>query len=136
MLIHLHEKYCFDWTREYINQYNLAIHYAKQAATRFNLHISDYGYPVKRPHIAFEQDLISSFLAASFTAETDIDSDHKARIDSSNGGGEIETNYYEYAYDYLLMPKNVREIAYEITAIKKQNSGYERHYHPHLTINN
>ena len=136
MLIHLHEKYCFDWTREYINQYNLAIHYAKQAATRFNLHISDYGYPVKRPHIAFEQDLISSFLAASFTAETDIDSDHKAWIDSSNGGGELETNYYEYAYDYLLMPKTVREIAYEITAIKKQNSGYERHYHPHLTINN
>lgn len=136
MLIHLHEKYCFDWTREYINQYNLAIHYAKQAATKFNLHISDHGYPVKRPHIAFEQDIVASFLAASYTAETNTNSDYNAWIDSSNGGGEIETNDYGYAYDYLLMPKTVREIAVTIATIRKQTSGYERHYHPQLTVNN
>jgi hypothetical protein len=46
MLVHLNRKYCFDWYKELVNQYNLAISYAKQAAAKFNLQITDYGYPI------------------------------------------------------------------------------------------
>jgi hypothetical protein len=42
MLIHLDKRYCFDWTRELINEYNLTLHYARHAA-KFSLQISDYG---------------------------------------------------------------------------------------------
>jgi hypothetical protein len=41
MLIHLDKRYCFDWTRELINEYNLALHYARQAATMLSIQISD-----------------------------------------------------------------------------------------------
>jgi len=34
ILIHLSEKYCFDWTRELINLYNLATKYARDVATQ------------------------------------------------------------------------------------------------------
>jgi hypothetical protein len=37
MLIHMDKKYCLDWTRELINQYNHASYYAKQVATKFSL---------------------------------------------------------------------------------------------------
>ena len=139
MLIHLDKKYCFDWYKESINQYNLAIYYAKQAATKFSLQISDYGYPFKKPHIAFEQDLIACYLAASYTAETKTkqgEDEYRAWIDSSNGAGELETNDDEYGYDYLMMPKTVKEIANMSMTIIKQTTGYERCYHPLLTVNN
>jgi len=115
MLVHLDKKYCFDWYKELINQYNLAVHYAKQAATKFSLQIYDYGHLFKKPHIAFEQDLIACHLAASYTSELRTkqgeEVEYRAWTDSSNGAGELETNDTEYAYDYLLMPKTVREIA-------------------------
>ena len=142
MLIHLDKRYCFDWTSELINEYNLALHYARQAATKFSIQISDYGKMVKRPHIAFERDLIACYLAASCTAEIktkqrDGEGDEsRAWIDSSNGAGELETNNDEYAYDYLMMPKTVREIANMTMAIIKQSKRYERCYHPLFTINN
>jgi hypothetical protein len=66
MLIHLDKRYCFDWTMELINEYNLALHYARQAATKLSIQISEYGKMVKRPHIAFEKGfnglLFGSFL--------------------------------------------------------------------------
>ena len=62
LLLHLDKKYCFDWCKEIINQYNLAIHYARLAAVQFRLEISETGYLVKRPHIAFEEDLIALFI--------------------------------------------------------------------------
>ena len=139
--IHIKSKYCFNWTFELIRQYNLANHYAKQAAIQFRFKISEYGYPSKRPHVAFEQDLIAYFIAASHTAEIkskegEGENDYRSWIDSSNGAGELETNEYDYSYDYLMMPKTVREIADTIIAIRKQTTEYERHYHPRLTINN
>jgi hypothetical protein len=139
MLIHLDKKYCFDWYKESFNQYNLAIYYAKQAATKFSLQISDYGYPFKKPHIAFEQDLIACYLAASYTSEIKTKSgvdEYRAWIDSSNGAGELETNDSEYGYDYLMMPKTVKEIANMSMTIIKQTTGYERCYHPLFTVNN
>jgi hypothetical protein len=73
MLIHMDKKYCFDWISELINQYNLALHYAKQAEIKFSVKVSDFGRAVKRPHIAFEEDLIALFTTASHTAEIKID---------------------------------------------------------------
>jgi hypothetical protein len=144
MLVHLNKKYCFDWYKESFNQYNLAIYYAKQAATKFSLQIYDYGYPFKKPHIAFEQDLIACYLADSYTAEIktkqgeggEEEDEYRAWTDSSNGAGELETNDSEYAYDYLLMPKTVKEIANMTMTIIKQTTGYERCYHPLFTVNN
>jgi hypothetical protein len=140
MLIHLNKTYCFDWTSELINEYNLALHYARQAATRFSIQISGYGKMVKRPHVAFERDLIACYLAASCTAEIKPKpregDESRAWIDSSNGAGELETNDDEYGYDYLRMPKTVREIANMTAAVIKQVTGYERCYHPLFTINN
>jgi Winged helix-turn-helix DNA-binding len=138
LLLHLDKKYCFDWCKELINQYNLAIHYAKQTAIQFKIQISDYGYPVKRPHMAFEKDLIAFFIASSNTAEINTrkgEDDYKAWIDSSNGAGELETNDPDYAYLYLMMPKTVDEIADALRRINKY-IGYEMFYHPLKTVNN
>lgn len=59
----------------------------------------------KRPHIAFEGDLIACHLAASCTAEIKTKQgeregkdEYGAWIDSSNGAGEIETDDNEYGY--------------------------------------
>jgi hypothetical protein len=97
MLVHLTEKYCFDWTKELIILYNLATKYARETATQFAIEISDFGRLIKRPHIAFEEDLIAIFTAASNTAEIktgneEREGDSKAWLDSSNGNGEFETN--------------------------------------------
>jgi DNA-binding Lrp family transcriptional regulator len=136
MLIHLDKKYCFDWTRELINQYNLALLYVKQAATKFSLQISEVGMIVKRPHIAFEKDLIALFTAASHTAEVKTDERSRAWVDSSNGQGEFETNNIDYAYQYLTMPRTIEEIANMTLTTSRQIIGYERCYHPGLTVNN
>jgi hypothetical protein len=32
-------------------------------------------------------------------------------VDSSNENGELETNDTDYAYDYLMMPRTVKELA-------------------------
>jgi DNA-binding MarR family transcriptional regulator len=145
MLIHVEKKYCFDWTRELITEYNLALHYARQVATKLSIQISDYGRMIKRPHIAFERDLIACYSAASYTAdiktrqgegEGEGKDEYRAWIDSSNGTGELETNDDEYCYDYPMMPKTVRKIANMTLAVIIQTSGYERCYHPLFTGNN
>jgi DNA-binding MarR family transcriptional regulator len=139
LLVHMNEKYCFDWYRELIKEYNLAIRYAKQSAIKFSLQISDDGYPIKRPHIAFEHDLIASSLAASYTSQIrtrEGNDEYTAWTDSSNGSGELETNDDEYAYNYLMMPRTIKEIADTITMVRKQTVGYEKHHHPILTMNN
>jgi hypothetical protein len=139
LIIHLGSKYCFDWPAQLINVYELSRHYAKQTAIQYRLEISDYGSLEKRPHIAFEQDLIAFYIAASNTASIDTgrqDSNKKAWIDSSNGMGELETDDPDYAFLYLMMPRTVEEIANMTAAATKQIIGYERCYHPSLTINN
>jgi hypothetical protein len=136
MLIHLNKKYCFDWTSELINQYNLALHYSKQAAAKFGLQISDFRKALKSPHIAFEENLILLFTAASHTAEIKTGEVSKAWIDSSNGLGELETNDGNYAYQYLMMPRTVEKIANTCDSILKHSVRYEQCYHPFLTMNN
>jgi hypothetical protein len=136
MLIHLDKKYCFDWTSELINQYNLALHYARQAATKFGLEISDVGKIVKRPHIAFEEDLIAFVMATSLITEVKIGKTSRAWVDSSNGRGEFETEDPDYAYQYLTMPRTIGEIANMTATTRRQIIGYEQYYHPLLTINN
>jgi hypothetical protein len=142
MLIHLGEKYCFDWTRELISLYNFAAKYAREAATQFAIEISDYGRLIKRPHIAFEEDLIANLITTTHTAEIKTkegegEGDYKAWVDSSNENGELETNDADYSYDYLMMPRTVKEIAaVSIKALKYIDAEYERHYHPFITRNN
>ncbi len=139
MLVHLDKKYCFDWYKELVNQYNLAIEYARQAAVQFAIEISEYGKLMKRPHIAFEEDLIALFTTASHTAEIKTNEASKAWIDSSNGSGEFETDNAAYAYLYLIMPKTIEKIANTADLVLKYSSAavrYEQYYHPFLTINN
>lgn len=65
MLIHLSKQYCFNWASNLVRQAYLALHHARQSSIQFGIKIHDYGNLVKRPHIAFEYDLIASFLAIS-----------------------------------------------------------------------
>jgi hypothetical protein len=136
MLIHMNKEYCFDWISELINQYNLALLHARQVATKFSLQISEVGKIIKRPHIAFEKDLIALFTAASHTAELKTDETSRAWVDSSNGQGEFETDNIDYAYQYLTMPRTIQEIANMTATTTKWIIGYEKCYLPSLTINN
>ena len=142
ILIHLFKQYCFNWTEKLIRQSFLALHYAKQASIQFEIEISDFGYPVKRPHIAFEYDVIASFLTISHTAEMITEEGKgaeeglKAWIDSSNGTGELETNDPNYAYNYLRMPYIIMDISEAVTSIRKMLLGYSTCWNPYVTYNN
>jgi predicted transcriptional regulator len=67
--VHLSELYTFDPYQGLVKQYDIARHYACLAAQRLRLVISDNGRLVKKPHFAFEHDLISLYLATFQTAE-------------------------------------------------------------------
>jgi hypothetical protein len=141
--VHLSEVYTFDPYEGLIKQYDIARHYASLAAQRLRLVISDNGRLVKKPHLAFERDLIALYLASFQTAEiTSIEGGEGRRrkdkvwIDSSKGSGELETNDVNYAYKYLMMPEVVMEIQKAVNRIARQTARYERHYHPIMTDNN
>jgi hypothetical protein len=59
----------FDRLQGLLKQYDLARYYASLVAQRLGLEISDNGRLVKRPHMAFEHDLIALYLATFQTAE-------------------------------------------------------------------
>jgi hypothetical protein len=137
--VHLPEVYTFDPYQGLLKQYDIARHYASLAAQRLRLVISDNGRLVKKPHFAFERDLIALYLATFQTAEISTvggGRKDKAWIDSSKGSGEFETNDINYAYNYLMMPEIVMDIQKAVNRIAKQTAGYERHYHPIMTDNN
>jgi len=137
--VHLPEVYTFDPYQGLLKQYDIARHYASLAAQRLRLVISDNGRLVKKPHFAFERDLIAMYLATFQTAEISTvggGRKDKAWIDSSKGSGEFETNDINYAYNYLMMPEIVMDIQKAVNRIAKQTAGYERHYHPIMTDNN
>jgi hypothetical protein len=141
--VHLTELYTFDPYQGLIKQYDIARYYASLAAQRLRLVISDNGRLVKKPHLAFECDLIALYLATFQTTETTISGGgggegrrDKAWIDSSKGSGELETNDINYAYKYLMMPEIVMEIQKAVNRITKQTAEYEKHYHPIMTDNN
>ena len=72
-----------------LKQYDLARYYASLAAQRLRLDISDNGKLVKKPHMAFECDVIALYLASFQTAEITTEKG-KAWIDASKGKGELE----------------------------------------------
>ena len=67
--VHLPEVYTFDPYQGLLKQYDIARHYASLAAQRLRLVISDNGRLIKKPHFAFECDLIALYLATFQTAE-------------------------------------------------------------------
>jgi hypothetical protein len=102
LVVHLSEEYMFHPLEGLISQYDKARLYASLAAQRLRLGISKNGTLVKKPHMAFEHDLIALYLATFQTAEiTTKDGNGKSWIDASKGKGELETNNVNYAYKYL-----------------------------------
>jgi DNA-binding MarR family transcriptional regulator len=134
--VHLSEEYVFDPLQGLLKQYDLARYYASLAAQRLRLVISDNGNLVKRPHMAFEYDVIALYLASFQTAETTTKGG-KAWIDASKGNGELETNDINYTYKYLTMPENIVDIHDTLNWLKrKSEAGYATCYDPTFTNNN
>ncbi|MGA7367871.1 MAG: hypothetical protein WBX01_01990 [Nitrososphaeraceae archaeon] len=110
---------------------------AVQVADELHIFVSNTGELVKRPHLAFEDDLIALYLATFETASTNTrDKRGKVWIDASHGFGELETNDPEYTFKYLVMPENVFETHEDVRMIREMISGYRIHYDPVLTRNN
>jgi len=135
--VHLSEEYVFDPLKGLIAQYNKARQYASLAARRLRLNIHENGMLVKKPHMAFEHDLIALYLATFQTAEITTKSGAgKSWIDASKGRGELETNDVNYAYKYLKMPKNINYIYDILVRLTRESSGCRQHYDPYVTDNN
>ena len=134
-MVHFSKAYTFDPLIELLKQYDLARYYASLAAQRLRLDISDNGKLVKKPHMAFERDVIALYLASFQTAEITTEKG-KAWIDASKGKGELETNDVNYAYKYLKMPENIMDIYDTINWLKrKSDAGYAIYYDPIFTNN-
>jgi hypothetical protein len=137
LVVHLSEEYMFHPLEGLISQYDKARLYASLAAQRLRLGISKNGTLVKKPHMAFEHDLIALYLATFQTAEiTTKDGNGKSWIDASKGKGELETNDVNYPYKYLKMPENISDIYDTIFRLARKLSGYRQHYDPYVTDNN
>jgi DNA-binding MarR family transcriptional regulator len=135
LIVHLSEEYVFDPLKGLLKQYDLARHYASLAAQRLRFVISDNDKLVKKPHFAFEYDIIALHLATFQTAEIST-AGGMTWIDSSQGRGELETNDIDYAYKYLKMPENIMDVYEAVNWLKRKSTGYARHYDPILTDNN
>ncbi|MFY9967412.1 MAG: hypothetical protein WBL44_04970 [Nitrososphaeraceae archaeon] len=137
MLVHISERYTLNIFKDFIKLYEEARVIAVQVANELQIFVSNTGKLVKRPHLAFEDDLIALYLATFETASTDTaDKKGKVWIDASHGLGEIETNDPEYTFKYLIMPENVFETHEDVRIIKEMMLGYRIHYDPVLTRNN
>jgi hypothetical protein len=137
MLIHMNELYTFNIFKDIIKLYNEAHAIAVLVANQLQIDVSTTGELVKKPHLAFESDLIALYLATFETVGTNtLDKKGKAWIDASHGLGELETNDPEYAFKYLVMPENVFETHKDVRTVKEMISGYRMHYDPVLTRNN
>ena len=137
MLVHMNERYTFNIFKDIIKLYDEARVLVVQVANELQIFVSNTGELVKRPHLAFEDDLIALYLATFETASTNtVDKKGKAWIDASHGLGELETNDPEYTFKYLVMPENVFETHEDVRMIKEMISGYRIHYDPVLTRNN
>lgn len=135
--VHISERYTLNIFKDFIKLYEEARVIAVQVANELQIFVSNTGKLVKRPHLAFEDDLIALYLATFETASTDTaDKKGKVWIDASHRLGELETNDPEYTFKYLIMPENVFEIHEDVRMIKEMMSGYRIHYDPVLTSNN
>jgi hypothetical protein len=137
MLIHLDDVYTFNTFQEIIRLYEAARTAAVLIADELNIGVSTTGVLVKRPHLAFEGDLIALYLATFETASIKTKSDKgRVWVDASHGAGELEINDPDYAYKYLTMPENVFDLSKDIRKIESKISGYKRCYDPIITENN
>jgi hypothetical protein len=137
MLVHMNERYTLNIYKDIIKLYDEARIIAVQLANKLQIFVSNTGELVKRPHLAFEDDLIALYLATFETANTNtIDKKGKTWIDASHGLGELETNDPEYTFKYLIMPENVFETHEDVRMIKEMISGHRIYYDPVLTRNN
>jgi hypothetical protein len=137
MLVHIQEAYTFNSYKEIIRLYEAARTIAIQTAVQLRIEISPTGELIKRPHLAFEADLIALYLATFETASIKTKNGKgRAWIDASHGSGELETNDPDYAYKYLTMPENVFDISNTIKIIASKISGYKRCYDAIFTDNN
>ena len=137
MLVHMNEVYIFNIFQELIKLYEAAHTTAVLIADELRVQISTIGELVKRPHLAFEGDLIALYLATFETASIKTKNDKgRAWIDASHGVGELETNDPDYAYKYLTMPEGVFDIYNDIKRMESKISGYKRCYDPIITENN
>jgi hypothetical protein len=110
---------------------------AVRTAAQLRIEISSTGELVKKPHLAFEADLIALYLATFETASIKTNnSKGRAWIDASHGIGELETNDPDYAYKYLTMPENVFDLSKDIRKMESKLLGYKRCYDPIITDNN
>lgn len=72
---------------------------------------------VKNPHMAFTRDLTAILLSNIVTAKVSLAANQKngrcgsAWLDNSLGHGELETDDFDYYWNYLMMPKTVEHIA-------------------------
>ena len=137
MLVYMNERYTLNIFKDIIKLYDEARVLAVQVADKLHIFISNTGELVKRPHLAFENDLIALYLATFETASTNtVDKKGKIWIDASHGLGELETNDPEYTFKYLIMPENVSETHEDVKMIKEMMLGHRIHYDPVLTRNN
>lgn len=137
MLVHMNERYTFNIFKDIIKLYDEANMTAIQVSKELQIIVSTTGELVKKPHLAFESDLIALYLATFETASTNTaNKKGKVWIDASHGLGELETNDPEYANKYLVMPENVFETHRVVQMIKEVLFGYKVHYDPLLTRNN
>jgi hypothetical protein len=137
MLVHMKEVYTFNSYKEIIRLYEAARTTAVRTAAELRIQIFATGELVKRPHLAFEFDLIALYLATFETASTKTKNDKGgAWIDASHEAGELETNDPDYAYKYLTMPEKVFDICKSIQRLESKASGYKRCYDPIATENN
>jgi hypothetical protein len=117
--------------------YEAARTIAVQTAAELRTEILPTGELIKRPHLAFEADLIALYLATFETASIKTKNDKgRAWIDASHGSGELETNDPDYAYKYLTMPENIFDIHNALRRIENKEFGYKRCYDPVITENN
>lgn len=137
MLVHMSDVYTFNIFQELINLYEAARTIAVITAAELHIQITATGKLVKRPHLAFESDVIALYLATFETASIKTkNSNGKAWIDASRGAGELETDDPDYAYKYLTMPENVFDLSGDIRKIESKLLGYKRCYDPLVTDNN
>jgi hypothetical protein len=117
--------------------YELARTIAVLTGDKLGIDVCKNGELVKKPHLAFDYDLIALYLATFETADiTTVGKKGRAWIDASQGFGELETKDIDYAYKYLTMPENTFKIYEHTSIIKRMISGYGRYHDPVLTDNN
>lgn len=135
LILHMHTIHTFDYFKEIIRLYEVARIVAQIVAERLGIEVSTVGGLIKKPHLAFESDLVSSYLA-SYERPSIKTSKGEIWIDESHGVGELETNDVDYAYKYLIMPEIIMEIFHQTNQITKRlASPFSTSYH-YITHNN